>query len=289
MILKISNILVSQPTPESMEKSPFNIIVEKFKSTIKFYPIIKVKGVSLKDFRSQRIDIVEYSAVIFNSRAMIDNFFRICEEARISINDNLRYICSTEAVALYLQKYIVYRKRKISFADGTFSAFMKLIMKYRDEKLLLTLADPHKTEIPDAMEQLNLNFDKVILSHSISADLSEIKITDYDLMVLYTPKEVSIVTSMFDTNKLPLIATFGEGTTRAAINAGIVVNVMAPTPSAPSMSKALELFIDSIKDSDTAPIVEISTTAENKVNEFIKLQKEQPIKKVRSKRVSTDK
>ena len=286
--MKISNILVSQPTPESIEKSPFNIIVEKFKSKIKFYPIIKVEGVSLKDFRSQRIEISEYSAVIFNSRAMIDNFFRLCEEARITINDNMRYLCSTEAVALYLQKYIVYRKRKISFADGSFSALMKLIMKHRDEKILLTLADPHKTEVPDAMEQLKLNFDKVILSHSISADLTDIKVDEYDLMVLYTPKEVSIVASMFDTDKLPLIATFGEGTTRAAINAGIVVNVMAPTPSAPSMSKALELFIESIKNSDTAPIVQLSTP-DNQVKEFIKSQKEQPVKKVRTKRVSTDK
>ena len=142
--MKIKNILVSQPAPAVLDKSPFYEIIKKYNLVMDFNPFIRVVGVSLKEFRSQRVEILSHSAVIFTSRAMIDNFFRICEEARITVPESMKYFCNSEAVALYLQKYIVYRKRKIFFADSTFTNFMELIVKHKDENFLLTLTEPAK-------------------------------------------------------------------------------------------------------------------------------------------------
>lgn len=279
---------MSQPEPVIIEKSPFSDIIQKFKLKVAFNPFLRIEGVTIKGFIAQRVNILEHTTIIFTTRAMIDNFFRICEESRITIPDTMKYLCNTETVALYMQKYIVYRKRKISFADGTFSNFMELIIKNRNEKLLLTLADPYKPEIPDAMEKLKLNFSKIILSKTVSADLSNVELKNYDLLVFYSPNEIATLVSEFGTENLPMIATFGEGTTRAAINAGISVNVMAPTPTAPSMSKALDLFLTEIKSSDVAPTINEITDNKN-VDEFIKAQEAKLVKKTRAKRVTPTK
>lgn len=174
--MKVKKILVSQPAPAVAEKSPYHELVLKHRVDVRFHPFIKLEGVTLKEFRSQRVEILEHSAVIFTSRTTIDNFFRICEQARITIPEGMKYFCNTEAVALYLQKYIVYRKRKIFFADGTFSALVELIAKHKDEKFLLTLSEPHKPELPMALEKMKLRFDKVILARTVSADLSDVDI-----------------------------------------------------------------------------------------------------------------
>ena len=279
---------MSQPAPVVIEKSPFSDIIQKFKLKVAFNPFLRIEGVNLKGFIAQRVNILEHTTIIFTTRGMIDNFFRICEESRITIPDSMKYICNTETVALYMQKYIVYRKRKISFADGTFSNFMELIIKNRSEKLLLTLADPYKPEIPDAMEKLKLNFSKVILSKTVSADLSKIALKDYDLLVFYSPNEIATLVAEYGTENLPMIATFGEGTTRAAINAGISVNVMAPTPKAPSMSKAIELFLTELKNCDVAPTINEITDNKN-VDEFIKAQEAKLVKKTRTRKVTTTK
>ena len=162
--MTVKKILVSQPVPAIPEKSPFFEISRKHGVQIDYNPLIKVQGVSLKEFRSQRVEILTHTAVIFTSRTTVDSFFRICEEARINVPETMKYICQTEAVALYLQKYIVYRKRKIFFADGSFTNFLELIIKHKDEKYLLTLSEPHKPELPEALERLKLQVDKVILA-----------------------------------------------------------------------------------------------------------------------------
>ncbi len=277
---------MSQPVPVVIEKSPFSDIIQKFKLKVAFNPFLKIEGVTLKGFIAQRVNILEHTTIIFTTRAMIDNFFRICEESRITIPDTMKYLCNTETVALYMQKYIVYRKRKISFADGTFANFMELIIKNRSEKLLLTLADPYKPEIPDAMEKLKLNFSKVILSKTISADLSDVKLKDYDMLVFYSPNEIATLVSVYGTENLPLIATFGDGTTRAAINAGISVNVMAPTPKAPSMSKALDIFLTELQSCDVAPTINEIKENQN-VDEFIKAQEAKLVKKTRVRKATT--
>ena len=226
--MKIKNVLVSQPAPVIAEKSPFHEIVLKHRVNVEFHPFIKLEGVSLKEFRSQRVDILAHTAVIFTSRVTIDNFFRICEEARVTIPETMKYFCNTEAIALYLQKYIVYRKRKIFFAEGTFSSLVELIAKHKDEKFLLTLSEPHKPEMPLAMEKMKLQFGKVILARTVSADLDAVDVRKYDLLVFYSPSEIASLTGKFTLGEnAPKIATFGHGTAKAALTEGLTVHVMA--------------------------------------------------------------
>ena len=269
-MVKIKKILVSQPRPAVIEKSPFFELAGKYGLTIEYLPLIKVVGVTLKEFRSQRVEILNHTAVIFTSRTTIDNFFRICEEARISIPETMKYYCNTEAVALYLQKYIVYRKRKIAFADGSFEGFMELLLKNKSEKMLLTLSEPHKPELPHTLEKLKFKFDKLILNRSVSADVSALNLSDYQLIVFYSPNEIKVVTEAFPEAQMPLIATFGEGTARAAIASGLTVNAMAPTPEAPSMSKALDIFIGKINKGEQ--VESISIEKDNKAENFVKAQ-----------------
>lgn len=245
--MKIKSILVSQPAPVVAEKSPFHELAVKYGIDFKFYPFIKLEGVSLKEFRSQRIELLGHTAVIFTSRTTIDNYFRICEESRVTIPETMKYFCNTEAVALYLQKYIVYRKRKIFFADGSFANFMELILKHKEEKFLLTLSEPHKPEMPLAMEKLKLNFSKAILARTVSNDLSGVDVSAYDMMVFYSPSEIHALTQNFPgINGRPRIATFGHGTTKTAIDDGLSISVMAPTPEVPSMTKALDIYIKKV-------------------------------------------
>lgn len=282
--MKVNKILVSQPVPAIAEKSPYYEIHSKFNTAIDYRPFIRVEGVSLKEFRSQRTEILDHSAVIFTSRTTIDHFFRICEEARVTVPETMKYICNTEATALYLQKYIVYRKRKIFFANGSFTNLMELIMKHKDEKFLLILSEPHKPEIPETLEKLKLKFGRVILSRTVSADLKGLDVSKYDLLVFFSPSEIAALTGAFGTTGLPMIATFGDGTTRAAIEAGLTVNVKAPTPEAPSMAKAIELFIKKVNAGETVAPVEAE---ENKqADEFIKTHEPKIAKKPAKKPAS---
>ena len=212
--MKIKKILVSQPKPSS-DKSPYFDIAARHGVEMVFRPFIKVEGLSAREFRQQKINITDFSAVIFTARTAIDHFFRLCEEMRLTIPDTMKYFCTTESIALYLQKYIVYRKRKIFFADGTFSALVELIAKHKDEKFLLTLSEPHKPELPMALEKMKLRFDKVILARTVSADLSDVDIADYDLLVFYSPSEITSLLGAFPRpNGLPRIATHGQGSRR---------------------------------------------------------------------------
>ena len=217
-----------------IEKSPFYELSKKHKVEIDYTPFIRVVGVSLKEFRSQRVEILTHTAIIFTSRTTVDSFFHICEEARITVPESMKYICQTEAVALYLQKYIVYRKRKISFADGSFTSLMELIVKHRDEKFLLALSEPHKPELPETLAKLKLSFDPVILARTVAADLEETNLRSYDLLALYSPSDVKVLVEKFGTHDLPAVGVFGEGTLRAALEAGLTVKAAAPTPEAPS-------------------------------------------------------
>lgn len=273
---------MSQPTPANIEKSPFYEISSKYNASIDYRPFIKVVGVNLKEFRSQRLEILDHTAVIFTSRTTVDSFFRICEEARVTVPETMKYFCNTEAIALYLQKYIVYRKRKIFFADGKFDSFMELILKHKEEKFLLTLSEPHNPEIPDTMEKLKLDFSKVILAKTISADLDDLDIRKYDLLVFYSPAEINTLVATFGSDKLPMVATFGNGTACTAINADITVNAMAPTPEAPSMAKALDIFIGKINSGKEVDPVIVNDNC--KAEEFIKAQEAKPAKKTRTRK-----
>lgn len=280
--MKIKNILISQPAPAVIEKSPFYEVIQKCNAKIDYHPFIKVVGVSLKEFRSQRVEILEHTAVIFTNRTTVDSFFRICEEARVTVPETMKYFCNTEAIALYLQKYIVYRKRKIFFADGKFDSFMELILKHKEEKFLLSLTEPHNGEIPDTMDKLKLHFSKVILAKTISADLEGIDISKYDLLVFYSPSEIATLVATFGVEQVPPIATFGNGTASAASAAQLKIGTMAPTPEAPSMAKAVEIYIKKINSGqELEPVV---VNGGGQAEEFLKSQEVKPGRKARQRK-----
>ena len=283
--MSIKKILVSQPQPAIIEKSPFFEIVRKHKVDINYNPFNRVQGVSLKEFRGQRVEILTHTAVIFTSRTTVDSFFHICEEARITVPETMKYICQTEAVALYLQKYIVYRKRKIFFADGSFTNFLELIIKHKEEKYMLALSEPHKPELPEALERLKLNVDQVILAKTVQTDVSKLPLAEYDLVALYSPSDVAAFKSAYEGQPMPRVATFGDATARAAVAAGITINVMAPTPAAPSMTKAIDLYLDKLAAGEEVAPVVLDDDQSNE--EFIRTQQAKLAKKTRARKSTT--
>ena len=285
--MKINKILISQPRPAVVEKSPFYELSQKHKLQVDYVPLIKVVGVSSKEFRSQRVDILAHTAVIFTSRTTIDSFFRICEESRVTVPETMKYVCTTEAIALYLQKYIVYRKRKISFADGSFKGLIELIVKHKDEKYLLALSEPHKPELPETLSTLKINFSPVILARTVAADVDGVDINSYDMLLLYSPWDIMTITEKFGTEKLPVIATFGDGTLRKAIESGIEVRANAPTPEAPSLAKAVDIFCTKIAKGEEVPPVQLEEDSTKE--EFIRNQQSKLAKKSRSRSSSSDK
>ena len=283
----VNKVLISQPRPAVIEKSPFFELSTKHSVEVDYKPLIRVVGVKLKEFRAQRIEILDHTAVIFTSRTTVDSFFKICEEARITVPETMKYICNTEAVALYLQKYIVYRKRKISFADGTFTNLLELIIKHKSERFLLALSEPHKPELPETLTKLKINYDPVILALTVAADMSDVKPSEYDVMALYSPSDVKSVMENFKPEELPVIATFGEATLRAALDAGMKVRASAPSPEAPSMAKALDLYISKVKSGETVAEVEIHQ--DEAKEEFIRTQQSKLAKKSRTRTSTAEK
>lgn len=242
--MKIKKILVSQPEPKN-DKSPYSELSEKNGLKIDFRPFIQVEGVSVKEFRQLRIDILAHTGVIFTSRTAVDNYFRIAEELRIVIPDTMKYFCISEATAFYLQKYIVYRKRKIFYGIGTFTHLMETIKKHKEEKFLVPLSDMHKEEIPKKLEQAKIKFTKAIMYKTVSADLSDLSDVNYDVLVFYSPSGIKSLLENFPEFEQndTLIATFGPKTAKAVKDAGLKVNIKAPTKEAPSMTMAIDQFI----------------------------------------------
>jgi uroporphyrinogen-III synthase len=246
--MKIKTILVSQPEPKN-DKSPYSELAEKNNLKIDFRPFIQVEGISAKEFRQTRIDILAHTGVIFTSRTSIDHFFRISEEMRLSIPDTMKYFCISEATALYLQKYIVYRKRKIFYGNGKFGDLMSTIKKHKEEKFLVPLSDIHKEEIPKKLEQARIKYTKAIMYCTVSADLSDLSDVNYDMLVFYSPSGIKSLLENFPDFKQnnTQIATFGPKTAKAVKDAGLKVNVKAPTQDAPSMTMAIDQFINKQK------------------------------------------
>ncbi|WP_300798436.1 uroporphyrinogen-III synthase [uncultured Alistipes sp.] len=284
--MKVKKVLVSQPRPAILEKSPFYELSQKYDVEITYKPFIRVVGVSLKEFRAQRVEILSHTAVIFTSRTTVDSFFHICEEARITVPETMKYICQTEAVALYLQKYIVYRKRKISFGDGSFTSLIELIIKHKEEKFMLALSEPHKPELPETLAKLKLSFNPVILARTVAADLDDVNLEEYGLLALYSPTDVATLVGKFGSETLPAIAVFGEGTLRAAIDAGIPVLANAPTPVAPSMAKAVDIYLSKVEKGEEIQPVELTT--DTRKEEFIRSQQHKLAKKSRTRRPAAE-
>ena len=243
--MKIKKILVSQPKPES-SKSPYFDLADKANVQVDFRPFIQVEGVSAKEFRQTRIQILDHSAVIFTSRTAIDHFFRICSESRVTVPDSMKYFCISEATAFYLQKYIVYRKRKIFYGNGRFEDLTAEVMKkHKAEKFLVPLSHIHKQDIPQLLDDGGFNYTKAILYRTISSDLSDLKEVNYDILVFFSPSGIkSLVQNFpdFEQNSTK-IASFGPTTAKAVKEAGLRLDIEAPTAQAPSMTMALEQFI----------------------------------------------
>ncbi len=243
--MKVRSILVSQPEPSSTAKSPYFELAEKTSIKVDFRPFIQVEGVSAKEFRQTRIQILDHSAVIFTSRTAIDHFFRIGQELRLTIPDSMKYFCVSEATAFYLQKYIVYRKRKIFYADGRFSDLTNVMKKHKNEKFLVPLSDIHKQEIPELLDKEGYKYTKAILYRTVSSDLSDLKDVNYDILVFFSPSGIKSLFQNFpdfEQNETR-IACFGPTTAQAVREAGLRLDIEAPTAKAPSMTMALEQYI----------------------------------------------
>lgn len=242
--MKIKRILVSQPEPTT-DKNPYFELEKKNNLQIDFRQFIQVDPVSSKDFRNQKIDILEHTATVFTSRTSIDHFFRICKDLRLTIPDTMKYFCISEATAFYLQKYIVYRKRKIFYGDGRFEDLMTQIDKHNDEKFIVPLSDIHKPEIPEKLDASKINYTKAILYRTVSSDLSDIKNVNYDILVFFSPSGIESLKKNFpDFEQGEIkIACFGPTTAKAVLEAGLRLDIQAPMPKAPSMTMALEQFI----------------------------------------------
>jgi uroporphyrinogen-III synthase len=245
MALKIKKILVSQPKPVN-DKSPYLELAERNNLKIDFRPFIKVEGIPAKEFRHERIDILEHTAVIFTSRTAIDHYFRIAEELRLSIPDSMKYFCISESVALYLQKYIVYRKRKIFYGINVFKDLVEqVISKHSNEYFLVPLSDIHKPEIPRILDRNKIRYTKAILYRTVSSDLSDLSDVNYDVLVFYSPSGIKSLFENFPDfeQKDTKIACFGPHTAKAVKKAGLRLDIEAPSVNAPSMTMALENFI----------------------------------------------
>jgi uroporphyrinogen-III synthase len=242
--MKIKKILVSQPEPEN-EKSPYYELAKKNNLQIDFRPFIQVEEVSCKDFRNCKINILEHTAVVFTSRTAIDHFFRIAKEMRIAVPETMKYFCISESTAFYLQKYIVYRKRKVFYANGRFDDLLDIMCKHKTEIFLLPLSDIHKQEIPDKLDSAKIKYSKAILYRTVSSDLSDLESFNYDVLVFFSPSGIASLKQNFPDFQQngTIIASFGPTTAKAVEDAGLRLDIKAPMPQAPSMAMALEQFI----------------------------------------------
>ncbi len=243
--MNVTNILIAQPEP--IGTSPYLEIIEKHKLIVDFVPFVRVESLSAKEFRAQRIDVLKHTAVVFTARTAVDTFFQLCEEMRIVVPETMKYFCMTESIANYLQKYIVYRKRKIFFGNGTITSLLEVIgAKHKYELFLLVLADNYKPEIPKAFDKVKLKNTKAVFYRTVTnTDVKDTDLKRYDMLVFYSPGEVKSLVENFPKFKQAktLIASFGAATAKELKDDGFEVAIEAPTPQAPSIAKALDLFL----------------------------------------------
>lgn len=243
--MKISNILISQPAPQN--SSPYTELQSKYKVNIDFMPFFKVEPLSAKEFRAQKINILDFTAIVFTAKTTIDAFFKLCEELRITVPETMKYFCNSEATAVYLQKHIVFRKRKIFYGNGTTASILDAIgSKHKDEKFLIAAtADNVKGDLHKMFSKTKYKFESAAFVKIIYSDLKEIEMDKYQIAVFYSPSDVKSLQENFpefEQKKLQ-IATFGPAVAKAVSAAGLTANITAPTPEAPSIAKALMLHL----------------------------------------------
>ena len=235
---------MSQPQPEG-DKSPYFDLADKYKLKIDFRPFIKVEGIDAKEFRAQKINLADHTAVILTSKVAVDHFFRIAQETRFEVPESMKYFCISEAVALYLQKYVPYRKRKIFFGKQTIEELTELMKKHKGENYLLPCTDILRDNIPQTLELQKMQFSKTILYRTVASDLTDLEDVYYDLLVFFSPGGIESLFKNFPDFKQnnTAIAAFGATTANAVVKHNLRLDVHAPHPKAPSMVGAIELFI----------------------------------------------
>ncbi|MCU0417985.1 MAG: uroporphyrinogen-III synthase [Cytophagaceae bacterium] len=241
---KVSSVLVTQPKPND-DKSPYFTLAEKYKLKVDFVPFIQIEPVDSKEFKKQKIDILQHTAIIFTSRNAIDNFFRICSENKIEVPAEMKYFCITEQTANYLQKYIVIRKRKIFTGKKTAQDLEEIIKKHKTEKFLYPCSSIRKDDIPLFLEKNNFTYTEAVFYKTVASDLSHLANVNYDIIAFFSPSGVSSLYANFPEfeQKNTRIAAFGPTTAKAVRDAGLHLDIEAPLPNAPSMTGALELYI----------------------------------------------
>lgn len=245
--MKVKTILVSQPEPK-LENSPYAKLIEKEKLTVDFRPFIHVEGVDSKVVRQQKIDLSKFSAIILTSRNAVDHYFRLAEEMRFKVPDTMKYFCQSEAVAFYLQKYVVYRKRKIYIGKRLFSDLAPLLKKHKTETYLLPSSDVLKPDVPKTLDELGVNWTRGIFYKTVISDLSDLADVYYDILVFFSPSGIESLFINFPDFKQnnTRIAAFGNTTIKAAEEKGLVVKIKAPTPETPSMTMALQKYLSEV-------------------------------------------
>lgn len=242
--IKVKSILVTQPKPET-DKSPFYDLAKKLNLKIDFRSFIHVEGIPAKDFRKEKINPLDFTAVIFTSRNAIDHYFRICEEMRLEVPAEMKYFCITEAVALYMQKYVQYRKRKISIGKQTTADLIELLKKHKSEKFFYPCTDVYTDSIPVFLKDNGYDFSAAVIYKTVCSDLSDLAEVNYDMIVFFSPSGIKSLFKNFPDFKQnnTRLATFGPTTAKAVIDAGLTINVQAPAPQFPSMTMAIEDYV----------------------------------------------
>jgi uroporphyrinogen-III synthase len=244
----VESILISQPKPET--KSPYQVLADRHGIQVDFRPFIHIEAVDSKSFRKARINISDYSAIIFTSRNAIDHFFALCDELRVKMSGETRYYCVSEAIALYLQKYILYRKRKVFYGKGRAKGLMDVLMKHKDEKYLFPCSNIRKPDIPDFLTENGFEWDEAVIYNTVSSDLSDLENIFYDMIVFFSPQGVKSLFENFPDFKQnnTRIAAFGSSTKKAIDEAGLRLDVEAPVlPEIKSMTMAIERYLKEIK------------------------------------------
>ncbi len=243
---KIKNILVSQPVPADLEKSPYGDIIRKYGVHIEFIKFFKIEGVSVREFRDEKVYINEHTAIIFNSKHAVDHFFSIAKDVRVEIPETMKYFCMSESVAFYLQKYVQFRKRKIFFSENDVSQLMDLIKKHKTERFLLPCSDNHSKELPDLLDAAKISYSEAVLYRTVPAEMKDIvDITKFDMLVFFSPQGIRSLYynwPEFKQNEI-VIGTFGSTTAQTAAESGIKVNFSAPSPATPSMTMAIDAYL----------------------------------------------
>ena len=246
--MTIKNILISQQPPKAV--SPYTSIEEKYGVRFEFVPFFKIEPLSSREFRTQKINILDYTAIVFSARSTIDAFFRLCEELRIKIPETMKYFCVSEAVAMYLQKHIVYRKRKIFFGNGSASSLLSQIgSKHKGEKFLIAMSDSANNDITGIFQENGYDYSSAVFVKSVSQDLRSLDMDSYDMIVMYNPADVKSLFENFPgyTQGNTRFVSYGKSVIKAMTDAGLEIAISAPTAEAPSVAKAIQIYLENSK------------------------------------------